>query len=439
MHKQHLLSFHGSSGGVLLAAACLLVAAGLVSCGGGGGSSGSTPAPGGPQPISVSVTPDSPSVQVSQTQAFSATLQNDAQNKGVTWSLSGCTSGCGTLTNQTAASVTYNAPVAVPVPATVNLTATSISDNTKSRSVVITVTPGPPGPISVSVTPDSPLVQISQTQAFSATLQNDAQNNGVTWSLPAACTAACGTLTGGTSTAVTYNAPASVPAPATITLTAASISDNTKSQSIVITVTAVPLFTDDFDRADANPINPTTTWLNTGAGGGAIVNEQLTGGAAHDPVLGGGDNFIFVNTTVVPAFGDQYTRITFVSTANSGGTQSDSGGPMVRADANGNGWLFDWISNWPTTGQSTWTIYKVIGTVGHLPPAATGTLGRALVGGVGGDVVEIRAVGNVITGYLNGSAVPGATTTDSTYPTGGFGMHLFSNTGRWENFEGGAL
>ena len=198
------------------------------------------------------------------------------------------------------------------------------------------------------------------------------------------------------------------------------------------TSTPAALFTDNFDRTDANPITPITTWLNSGAAGGAIDDNQLTGGA--DNSTGHGDNFIFVNTTVVPAFGDQYTKITFVSTANSG-NQSDSGGPMVRADANGDGWLFDWISNNPT-GKSTWTLYKVVGTQGHLPPAATGTFGSALAGG---DIVEIRAVGDVITGYLNGVAVPGATTTDATYPTGGFGMHLFSNTGRWDNFEGGAL
>jgi hypothetical protein len=197
--------------------------------------------------------------------------------------------------------------------------------------------------------------------------------------------------------------------------------------------TPAALFTDDFDRADANPITPITTWLNTGAGGGAIVDEQLTGGANKS--TGHGDNFIFVNTTVVPAFGDQYTKITFVSTANNSGNQSDSGGPMVRADAIGDGWLFDWISNEPT-GKSTWTLFKVVKTVGQLPVAATGTFGRALVNG---DIVEIRAVGDVITGYLNGVAVPGATTTDATYPTGGFGMHLFSDTGRWENFEGGSL
>ncbi|HET7766158.1 MAG TPA: fibronectin type III domain-containing protein [Burkholderiales bacterium] len=192
--------------------------------------------------------------------------------------------------------------------------------------------------------------------------------------------------------------------------------------------TPAALFTDDFNRADANPITPTTVWLNSGAQGGAIVSNQLTGG-------GIGDNFILVSASTVPAFGDQYAKITFVSTANISGNQSDSGGPMVRADGNGDGYLFDWISNKPA-GQSTWTLYVVVGTVGQVGSAVTGTFGRALVDG---DVVEIRAVGNMITGYLNGVAVPGATKTDSTYATGGFRIHLFSNTGRWDNFEGGSL
>ncbi|HKW38882.1 MAG TPA: fibronectin type III domain-containing protein, partial [Burkholderiales bacterium] len=184
--------------------------------------------------------------------------------------------------------------------------------------------------------------------------------------------------------------------------------------------TPAALFTDDFDRANLG-----VNWLNSGAAGGSIVSDRLTGGGAAD-------NFIFATSVSPPA--NQYAKITFVSTANSG-TDIDNGGPMVRADANGNGWLFDWISNQPV-GQSKWTLFKVVGTVGQLPVAAEGTIIGALAPG---DVVEIRAVGQLITGYLNGIPVPGATTTDATYPTGGFGMHLFHNTGMWDNFEGGSL
>ena len=95
-----------------------------------------------PAPISVSLAPTSAGVQVNQTQPFTATVQNDAQNKGVAWSLSGtgCSgNACGTLTNVTTTSVTYNAPASAPNPATVGLTATSVADNTKSASTTVTV------------------------------------------------------------------------------------------------------------------------------------------------------------------------------------------------------------------------------------------------------------------------------------------------------------
>jgi len=195
-----------------------------------------------PLPISVTVNPPATSVQVSTTSNFSATLQNDSQNKGVTWSLlgSGCSGAtCGTLTNVTTTSVTYNAPTAVPNPASVTLKATSIADTTKSGSSTITVTAAP-APISVAINPTSTSVQVSTTANFSATLQNDSQNKGVTWSLAGSgCSGAtCGTLTNVTTTSATYNAPTAVPNPASVTLKATSIADTTKSGSSAITVTS---------------------------------------------------------------------------------------------------------------------------------------------------------------------------------------------------------
>ncbi|MBZ5540466.1 MAG: hypothetical protein LAN61_08105 [Acidobacteriia bacterium] len=190
------------------------------------------------------------------TQGFSATLQNDTQNKGVTWTLSGsgCTgSTCGTLSNVTSTAVTYNAPAAVPSPATVTLTATSVADNTRSSMATITVT----APVALSVAPATASVQAGiGTQGFSATLQNDTQNKGVTWTLSGSgCTGStCGTLSNITSTAVTYNAPAAVPSPATVTLTATSVADNTRSSMATITVTA-PV---------AVSVGPTTASVQTG-------------------------------------------------------------------------------------------------------------------------------------------------------------------------------
>jgi hypothetical protein len=97
-------------------------------------------------PISVSLSLAVVSVPAGQSQLFSATVQNDLQNKGVIWSLTQssntCTLSCGSVSSA-ANQVTYTAPASVPNPATVILTATSVADNTKSTSSTITITVPP--------------------------------------------------------------------------------------------------------------------------------------------------------------------------------------------------------------------------------------------------------------------------------------------------------
>jgi hypothetical protein len=135
-----------------------------------------------PLPITVNVSPLSASVPaIFGTQVFTAVLTNDVQSKGVTWTLSGagCSgSTCGTLTNVTSTSVTYNGPSAIPNPAAVTLTATSIADNTKLNTATITVIQGP---LTVFVSPKRGSITTSQTQQFTQTVYNDPNNAGVTW------------------------------------------------------------------------------------------------------------------------------------------------------------------------------------------------------------------------------------------------------------------
>ncbi len=96
--------------------------------------------------ITVSVSPITATVVVTATPTFTATVSNDPANAGVTWTLTQgtppapCSPACGTLTNVTTTSATYNAPATVPTPATVTLTATSVTDKTKTASATITVT-----------------------------------------------------------------------------------------------------------------------------------------------------------------------------------------------------------------------------------------------------------------------------------------------------------
>jgi len=201
-------------------------------------------------PVSVSVSPQTQTLTVNQTQNFAATVQNDAQNKGVSWSLSGpgCAgAACGTLSAASSASgapVTYTAPANVPNPATVTLTATSVADSNVSASAAITIA-APVAQVTVAVSPASQTVPVNHSQDFTATVQNDPQKKGVTWTLsgPSCAGATCGTLSNTSSASgapVAYTAPANTPNPAKVMLTVASVADSKSSASATITVFAIP-------------------------------------------------------------------------------------------------------------------------------------------------------------------------------------------------------
>jgi hypothetical protein len=198
-------------------------------------------------PITISLSQTVVSVMVSATTTFTATVGNDPLNKGVSWTVSGagCTgAACGAVVPSTSGSgvaVTYTAPATAPTPALVMLTATSVTDPTKRAAAGITVTTTAPA-IGVAILPTTASVTVGATANFAATVTNDSQNKGVSWTVSGAgCTgAACGTVaptTSASGAAVTYTAPVSVPSPATVTVTATSVADNTKAGTATITVT----------------------------------------------------------------------------------------------------------------------------------------------------------------------------------------------------------
>jgi hypothetical protein len=276
-------------------------------------------------PISVTVAPTPQNVQTSQAQPFTATVANDAQNKGVTWTLSGagCTgASCGTLSANSSASgaaITYTAPATLPSPSTVKLQATSVADSTKSASATITIT-APPA-LAVTVAPPSASVQASGgTQSFSATVTNDAQNKGVTWILSGAgCSgASCGTLSASSSASgvgITYSAPATIPSPAAVTLTATSVADPTKSAPASITITAPPAIAVSVAPSTAtvqssggthvfaatvtnDPQNQGVTWALSGAGCTGVTCGTLS---ANSSASGVGVTYSAPSTVPSPA------------------------------------------------------------------------------------------------------------------------------------------
>ncbi len=203
-------------------------------------------------PASVTVSATTATVALNTSVMFTATVQNDSANRGVTWSLAqggtACSPGCGSVTptnTPSDAPVTYTAPATVPTNPTVTLTATSVADPSKSALATLTITlPS----VRVSVSPSSVLLGVNASQQFTATVQNDPANRGVIWSLNqngSVCTAGCGTLSATSSASgmpITYTAPATVPAePVAIIVTPVADTAAVIGTSITITVGMVKL------------------------------------------------------------------------------------------------------------------------------------------------------------------------------------------------------
>ncbi len=101
--------------------------------------------------LSISVSPQSPSLQVFHTQQFSAAVKG-VSNTAVTWEVSGKVGGNLTV-GQIDSHGFYTAPDATPNPSTVTITATSQADKTQSASATLTILADAQPPSVVSVTP----------------------------------------------------------------------------------------------------------------------------------------------------------------------------------------------------------------------------------------------------------------------------------------------
>jgi len=192
--------------------------------------------------ITVNITQSPGNVLGTTTAPITATVDNDLANKGVTWSVSCSPAPCGSVSPTSTASgvaTTYTAPPPPESDLTVTITATSVTDTTKSSPATVTV----PAIKVSAVSPNSGLIPIKATQQFTATVNNDASNQGLSWILTQngnACSPACGTVSPATTasgTSTTYTAPSAVPASTTVMLNATSVADTTKSANATITLT----------------------------------------------------------------------------------------------------------------------------------------------------------------------------------------------------------
>ncbi|MFZ0960049.1 MAG: hypothetical protein WAO35_04030 [Terriglobia bacterium] len=126
----------------LVLAICGLAVAG--GCGGGAGEVAISPST--PPAVSVSLSPVAQNIDQGQTVRFTATIENDASGKGVTWSCSGAGltgTACGTFTSTTLSTATYNAPPAVSGNLSITVMATDVDDPAAYGSAIVVVSPPP--------------------------------------------------------------------------------------------------------------------------------------------------------------------------------------------------------------------------------------------------------------------------------------------------------
>lgn len=194
-------------------------------------------------PISVSIASAAQTVDQGRSVSITATVINDTSGKGVTWSLSGsgCSGAtCGTLSNQTATSVSYKAPSQVTSSLSVKVVATSVADNTKSAPVSLLLVPPP------SVTTTS-LPNGTGGTAYTATLQESGGIAPFTWSVASGSLpngfslGSDGTISGTPCTGGSSNFTVQVADSATPPLTAsAPVSISVTVSQLSITTTSLP-------------------------------------------------------------------------------------------------------------------------------------------------------------------------------------------------------
>ena len=194
--------------------------------------------------ITLSVGPNSASVELGAVQLFSGSITSNGHPDGaILWSLSGpaCLAGCGTVDSRG----NYTAPRILPSPASVMLTVQSIADPSKQASTVVAITSN----FSLQLSAPSSVVT-SGTATIVATLTpvpNSSPSAVLSWSLsgPGCSGNSCGVLTvvttqlaGGTAIAdsAAFTAPLTAPTPNTVTVTVTPQADPSKKAQATIAI-----------------------------------------------------------------------------------------------------------------------------------------------------------------------------------------------------------
>jgi Abnormal spindle-like microcephaly-assoc'd, ASPM-SPD-2-Hydin len=223
------------------------------------------------QPIAVSLSPTSASLQAGGQQQFTAYVSGTS-NTAVNWSASGGTITSGGL---------YTAPSTA---GTYSVKAVSAADPTKSASASVVVSSQT---VAISISPTSTALPEMWQQQFAATISGST-NTGVTW----AVTQGKGTITQGG----LYTAPQAVE---TDIVTVVSQADTTKSASATITVSAPHSVSLSWSASTSSGISYYNVYRGTISGGPyTLLKSGVTSTSYTDSNVQSGKIYYYVTTAV---------------------------------------------------------------------------------------------------------------------------------------------
>src|SRR6266404_1697626 len=193
--------------------------------------------------VAVTILPGTASVQVGQSQQFTATVSG-INETALNWLVNG-TLGGNSVAGTISSSGLYTAPAAAPS-SSVTVTAQSVVKSTVSASATVSITQ--PTAISVSISPTSASVQVGQSKQFTATVSGTS-NTAVNWLVNGSLGG--NSVVGTISLSGLYTAPAAAPS-SSVTVTAQSVVQSTISARATVSITQSPSISVSISPTSAN-------------------------------------------------------------------------------------------------------------------------------------------------------------------------------------------
>ncbi|MGH9599507.1 MAG: putative Ig domain-containing protein, partial [Terracidiphilus sp.] len=265
---------------------------------------------GSSKPVSVAVTATEMTVDGADSITLTATVTNDKNSAGVTWTVS----GGGTLSNTSATSATYTAPAAASTAVTATITATSVAKTAETATITITV------PATPAITTASSGLSSTVGSAYSVQLSVSGGISPYTWTVSTGSLPSCLTLTPAGLVSGTVSAACAGTFTPTFTVTDSGTPTKltaTEKLTIVIAVAPAIAFTGTMPATATYNVAYTGSAAATGGAGALTYSlsasalptglglNASTGAVTGTPTVGGAFNF---TVKAADAFGDSATK-----------------------------------------------------------------------------------------------------------------------------------